>query len=443
MDIRTKLKLSISGFAILVLGCAHLSNADTPPVSGLEFPSVVRAASDYHNADAHVEAIFRNGLLDASKQAFMAADGTAYVKTGDIPAEWLRDSSAQVRPYIYFAKGDELLTAFMRGMIARQFKYIQIDPYANAFNSNYTVWEEKFELDSLAYPIISAWTYWKQTGDTAIFTDDFEHGLETALATMQAEQDHETSARHYTHPDLHNHPVGNTGMIWTGFRPSDDPCTYNFLIPSEMMAVVALAEAREILADFYHNSAQAELALQMGKEVDQGIQKYGIVQHAKYGKIYAYEVDGLGHANLMDDANLPSLLSAPYFGYLPANDALYRNTRRFVLSPDNQYYYTGQYAHGEGSPHTQKGYIWPLALLAQGLTAQSPAETKGVLAEILNSDPGDDHLHESFNPNDPKDFSRINFGWPNSLFAEYMLNQEGMRLPVGSPHSIRVLTTSH
>jgi len=404
--------------------------------SGLQFPVITQAAASFKNSNPHVEAIFRNGLLDASKQAFLAADGTDYVKTGDIPAEWLRDSSAQVRPYIYFARGDAALTQFMRGMIARQFKYIQIDPYANAFNPNYTVWEEKFELDSLCYPIISAWTYWKHTGDSAIFTDDFKRGLDKAIHTMEAEQDHAGNPRHYTHPELGKRPVGHTGMIWSGFRPSDDACTYNFLIPSEMMAVVALSEAQEIAANYFEMSDLAFRAHRLAEAVNAGIQKYGIVNHPKHGKIYAYEVDGLGQSNLMDDGNLPSLLSVPYFGYVNASDPIYRATRQFILSSDNPFFYSGTLAHGVGSPHTNPGYVWPLALLSQGFTAQSNDESDLVLKELLASDPGDNHLHESFDPNNAKNFSRKDFGWPNSLFAEYMLTLHGLHLPVGNPHQL-------
>lgn len=410
----------------------------------IDFPSVIEAAARFHNADSHLELMYKNALLDTPRQSYLAPDGTAYVKTGDIPAEWFRDASAQVRPYIYFAKADPLVAKFLRGMIERIGKNLQSDAYANAYKLDYTIWEEKFELDSLAYPIMLAWTYWQYTGDRTIFTENLSLGFDQALDVMEAEQDHAAHSN-YTHPEIpkggKGNPVAVTGMIWTGFRPSDDACKYNFLIPSEMMAVVALGNLEQIEHEVFKNDAKAKRAHQLRVAVNRGIQKYGVIDHPKYGKIYAYEVDGLGNSNLMDDANLPSLLSTPYFGYMPASDPTYQRTRKFILSPDNRYYYRGIYAEGEGSPHTPSGFIWPLALLAQGFTATSPAEKSLVLKELLASDPGDGLLHESFYPDNPKRFTRRDFGWPNSLFAEYVMTTLGGVKPlpqgVGAGYSLK------
>ncbi|MBV8580199.1 MAG: glycoside hydrolase family 125 protein, partial [Candidatus Eremiobacteraeota bacterium] len=339
----------------------------------------------------------------------------------------------------FFAKGDSQVDMLLRGTVARMGKYLQVDPYANAFTLDYRVWEEKFELDSLAYPITLAWTYWKQTGDTSVFTGDLSLGFDSALTTMEREQDHPRNTKHpYTHKELANggagNPVAYTGMIWTGFRPSDDACTYNYLIPSEMMAVVALGELSEIERDVYHNLVKAERAKALRDEVQTGIQTYGVVFTPNYGYVYAYEVDGLGHANLMDDANVPSLLSAPYLGYTKSTSFVYKNTRKFLLSKDNPTYYVGKLARGIGSPHTNDGYVWPIALLMEGFTAGSDQERKDVLTQLLASDPGDHLLHESFNPDDPTKFSRVDFGWPNALFSEYVMTTfEGVPpLPVGS-----------
>ena len=168
------------------------------PVRSVELTSIARAAADYHNANPRLEQIYRAALLNTSQQAELAPDGTAYVKTGDIPAEWLRDASAQVRPYLYFAKDDPQVASLLRGIIARMGRYLQIDPYANAFTLDYRVWEEKFELDSLCYPIMLAWTYWKVTGDASIFNDDLAKGFDRALETMEREQDHPHNSK-YSH----------------------------------------------------------------------------------------------------------------------------------------------------------------------------------------------------------------------------------------------------
>jgi meiotically up-regulated gene 157 (Mug157) protein len=193
---------------------APTAAASTPaPTPGVSFDSVRRAAAAVKLADAHEAAMFRAGLLDAGRQAAWTADGSVYVKTGDIPAEWLRDSSAQVAPYLLFAKEDPQVAAFLRGVMLRQARALARDPYANAFRADYSVWEEKFELDSLAYPILLAWTYWRVTGDATPFDADAAAGFAAALATMKAEQDHATAPRAYTHRELKGNPVGSTGMI--------------------------------------------------------------------------------------------------------------------------------------------------------------------------------------------------------------------------------------
>jgi uncharacterized protein len=427
------MRLFVRAFFCMLAALAFIPR----PTPAIELDAVAKAAAGYSAPDPKLAEMYRAALLDTSKLVTYASDGTAYIKTGDIPAEWLRDASVQVRPYLFFAKGDMQVDTLLRGTIARMGHYLQVDPYANAFTLDYRVWEEKFELDSLAYPITLAWTYWKVTGDASIFTPDLSKGFDRALDTMEREQDHPRNSR-YRHKELPDGGKGNgvayTGMIWTGFRPSDDACKYNYLIPSEMMAVVALGELAEIERDVYHNLIKAERAKALRSEVQTGIQTYGVVFTPNYGYVYAYEVDGLGNATLMDDANIPSLLSAPYLGYTTTSSFIYKNTRRFLLSKDNPTYYVGKYARGIGSQHTNDGFVWPLAMLMQGFTTSSQAEKKEVLTELLASDPGDHLLHESFNPDDPEKFSRVDFGWPNALFSEFVLTSfEGVpSLPVGS-----------
>ncbi|MFY9632171.1 MAG: glycoside hydrolase family 125 protein [Candidatus Cybelea sp.] len=405
-------------------------------ILALELRSIEKAAADYRSPNSHLQDMFRAALLDTSRLAEYAPDGTAYIETGDIPAEWLRDASAQARPYLYFAKDDTDVRSLLRAIIARMVKYVQLDPYANAYTLDYRVWEQKFELDSLAYPTAFAWSYWKTTGDASIFNGDFSNMLDDVLSTMQREQNHPRNSR-YTHKELpadgFGRPTGYTGMIWTGFRPSDDACYYNFLIPSEMFAVVALGDMSDIELNVYHNVVKAREAKALRDEVQRGIQTYGLVLVPKYGYIYAYEVDGLGHAILTDDANIPSLLAAPYFGYTTANDRYYENTRRFLLSQDNPSFYQGHVARGIGSYHTPDHWIWPLALIIQGMTTTSGTEKQDVLTQLLASDPGDHLLHESFNPDNPQQYTRRNFGWPNALFSEFVMTQlQGVpEIPMG------------
>jgi uncharacterized protein len=390
-----------------------------------ELDAISKAAADFHGGSTDTELLYQQCLLTTIRNdVSYAPDSTAYVITGDIGAMWLRDASAQVRPYLYFADDPDVRT-LLRGVIAREANDLLVDPYANAFNRDYKVAEEKFELDSLSYPIWLAWTYWKQTGDTTPFTLTAKRAYESALGVMELERDHQLS--HYTNHSLPNGGsgaiVGYTGMIWTGFRPSDDPAEYGYNIPDNMFAVVALSDLADLEENVWHDDAMRAQAIEVRDGVRTGINDYGIVYTDKYGYIYAYEVDGLGKSDLMDDANVPSLLSIPYIGYEPATSAVYQNTRRFVLSPDNPYYFTGAAASGVGSPHTPRGYVWPLALVMQGLTTTDATEVSTVVTELHNSDLGDHLLHESFDPNEPARYTRSNFGWPCSLFAELVLNR--------------------
>jgi alpha-galactosidase len=388
---------------------------------------VVAAARDFTDPNPALVAMMRSALLNTGTQIAATADGTAYVRTGDIPAEWLRDSSVQVEAtYLGFAH-DAQVQALIKAVVQRQAKYLLIDPYANAFREDYSIWERKFELDSLCYPVLLAWKYYKVTGDVSIFTPEVRQAFTRVLDTMEIEQDH-TARSQYEFKSSHErsgrNPVARTGMIWTGFRPSDDVSTYNYLIPAEMMAVQALgamSEAAEVMRD----AGMVSRARKLRNEVDEGIRKYGIVKGPEGKSIYAYEVDGLGHALLMDDANIPNLLSAPYFGYVDLDDPVYQATRSFVLSPANPYYYSGSVAAGLGSPHTPKGMVWPLGLLADGFTTKDPTRQQTVLRMLLASDPGDHRLHESFDPSNPKILTREDFGWPNAFFTEFMAKLHG------------------
>jgi len=395
------------------------------PANAVEIVALAKAAAEFHGGNTDTGQLYAQCFLSTIRNdVTFTPDGTTYVITGDIGAMWLRDSSAQVRPYMFFAS-DPVVRSMLRGVIAREAKDIGIDPYANAFNRDYKVVEEKYELDSLLYPIQLAWMYWKATGDKSVFTPDVKVSYEKALAVMELERDHSQS--HYRHRQLSNDGagggVGYTGMIWTGFRPSDDPTKYGYLIPDEMFAVAVLTELAEIESLVWHDGAKAQEVLSVHDGVADGINDFGIVYTPKYGYVYAYEVDGLGRSNLMDDANIPSLLSAPYIGYVDASDPIYQNTRRLILSPDNPYYFQGKVASGIGSPHTPKYFVWPLALVMQALTSTDPTEVANALTELRASDIGDHLLHESFDNDDPTRFTRSNFGWPCALFSELVIDR--------------------
>jgi uncharacterized protein len=411
----------VGRFLALVLALSVLgTGVPARAADGLTLSPTLNAKLDRIYVTAYDEAIQRHAVAQR--------DGTTYVTTGDIEAEWLRDASATVRPYIGLSRHDADVQRTLRGVVARQAKYILIDPYANAFSSSYHVVEHKFEVDSLLYPIWFSYDYYKQTGDRTIFTPEVRRAFERVLATMRNEQ-HHAQRSHYKHPQLANNGRGSavkyTGMVWTGFRPSDDPVRYHFNIPVNMFASVVMKDLTTIARDVWHDERMARNAWGMSVEIQRGIEQYGTLELKPFGRIYAYEVDGRGHTNLMDDANIPSLLSIPYFGYLPKTNSLYLATRRFALSERNPYFFRGKYAQGIGSPHTPHGYVWPLALCVQALTATDDAEVDQIFGWIAVSDVGDHRLHESFNAEWPESYTREDFAWPNALYAELIMTRRG------------------
>ncbi len=374
------------------------------------------------------------------------SDGTTFVITGDIPAMWLRDSAAQLKPYIRYAKEDEELKVIFRGVIARYAKYINIDPYANAWcavpsknrhcedKTNFyhdMIWERKYETDSLCAPLFLASEYFSVTHDTSIFTEEFHEMICNILNVFKREQDHKNSPYFFirencpqtdTLPnDGKGNDIGYTGMTWSGFRPSDDRCVYGYLIPSNMMAVTALKKAAELVCLGYEDNRLESECRSLSFDIDEGIKEHGIIETEQNGRIYAYETDGKGKFMLMDDANSPSLLAAPYIGYLKNTDEIYKNTRKFILSNSNPWFFDGAVAKGIGSPHTGTGKIWHISLIMQALTSNDSAEINKCLDMITSTHAGTYLMHESFDKNNPEDFTRPWFAWANSLFAELMI----------------------
>ncbi|MDO3411768.1 glycoside hydrolase family 125 protein [Saccharibacillus sp. CPCC 101409] len=394
---------------------------------------------------------FENGLANTWNTTLKTLeDGTTFVITGDIPAMWLRDSAAQVRPFLTASDNKEV-GDLIEGVVRRQFDYVLLDPYANAFNEQGSgrghqgdltdtgpwIWERKYEIDSLCYPIQLSYLLWKNSGRTTQFDENFRRGVRLIIETWTTEQHHEQKSP-YRFQRTTGAPTdtlirgglgsetAHTGMTWSGFRPSDDACTYGYLVPSNMFAVVALRGAAEIARDILSDAELERRALELADELEAGIEAHGTVLHDELGKIYAYEVDGLGSANLMDDANVPSLLAIPYLGYRPAEDPVYAATREFILSPRNPYFYSGAAAEGIGSPHTPESYIWPIALAMQGMTAQSEEERARMLRLLMNTDAGTGYMHEGFHVDRPEEFTRPWFSWANMMFCELVLMDSGI-----------------
>ena len=377
-----------------------------------------------------------------------AGNPDTYVYTGDIPAMWLRDSGAQVWPYVQLCNEDPALQKMIAGVIRRQLKLINIDPYANAFNVGPTgdgedvgypgndqspwVFERKWEIDSHCYPLRLAHHYWKTTGDASVFDAEWVEAMHNIVKTLKEQQMKEGPGDYIflrtTDRQLdtrchvgRGNPVKPVGLIVSAFRPSDDATTFGFLVPSNFMAVTSLRKAAEILTAVNGERELAAECTALAGEVEEALQKHAVVEHPEYGKIYAFEVDGFGSRQLMDDANVPSLLAMPYLGDVDRGDPVYENTRKFVWSGDNPYFWRGAAGEGIGGPHIGVEMIWPMSIMMRAFTSDDDAEIRDCIVALMTTDAGTGFMHESFSRHDAANFTRAWFAWQNTLFGELIL----------------------
>lgn len=405
----------------------------------------VRAAFEGSDAPGIAE-LFEQCLrrtLDRSLRAL--DDGGVAVITGDIPAMWLRDSSTQMWPYLTFAAADRHgpIADLLGAVSKRQLSLIAHDPYANAFNvradgsahapdddwgdhpSDPLIWERKYEVDSLCFPIQLLSRLLQVTGRADLVSPDLPVAARKILDVLSRERQHmersdyvfrrdgSTSLDTLSH-DGRGAPLGFTGMTWSGFRPSDDSCTYGYNIPANLLAVSALRDMADLCG--WDESIRAD-AKELADDLGAAVARHGVVDVPSFGKIWAYEVNGLGDSLLMDDANLPSLLSLPLLADVRREDPLYQRTRRFVLSDANPFYYSGSVLRGIGSPHTPEGWVWPIAIATRGLTADSREEALRCAEMIATTTAGTNHIHEGIDCNDQDRYSRSWFSWADSMFC--------------------------
>lgn len=371
-----------------------------------------------------------------------------YVITGDIDAMWLRDSSAQVWPYLPLASQDASLKKLLKGVVNKQTEFVLLDPYANAFyddperisewKDDYTsmkpgIHERKWEIDSLCYVVRLAHGYWKNTGDTSIFTKDWQKAMKLIVNTFRDQQRLKNNgtyrfqrlAANPTDTQFgqgYGNPSRKIGLIHSMFRPSDDATIFPFLVSSNMFAVVALRQIAEIFDTVINDPEMSSECVLFANELDQIIQEFAILNHPTAGKIYPLEIDGYGNALFMDDANVPNLLSLAYLGYCKSNDRIYMNTRKFSLSADNPWFNEGEFAKGIGGPHVGEKKIWPLGLVMQALTSNDDNEIINCLRMLKKTHAGTGFIHESFHVDNPQDYSRSWFAWANTIFGELILH---------------------
>ncbi len=454
--------LRSGGTAVMasVLPCAEGAAARLGPDSGggrpepadRHFRSEVveqyMAEISAHIADPELARLFFNcfpNTLDTTVEpgTFEGKPDTVVI-TGDIPAMWQRDSSAQVWPYLPLARKDERLRSLIEGVIRRQTRHILIDPYANAFMADLHaaplewsrqdqtemkqgVGERKYELDSLCYPIRLAHGYWKQTGGTQPFDGQWHEAMRVVIRTMREQQRKDgLGPYHFQRSAItptetlgekgFGNPVKPLGLIASGFRPSDDACTLPFLVPSNLFAVTSLRQLSEMAGAILHDSALVHDASSLSNEVEAALRQHAVVSTPE-GTVWAYEVDGFGGQVLMDDANVPSLLALPYLNSSP-DAALYRRTRAFVWSERNPWFFQGSAGEGIGGPHEGANMIWPMSQTIYAFTSSSSNEIRAALQNLKIGSAGSGFIHESYYKDDPKHFTRAWFAWANTLFGE-------------------------
>lgn len=428
-------------------------------MTGIDREVLARAVEEVRRAtgDPVVAGMFERSMAEnLPAVAERLPDGTTFVLTGDIPAMWLRDSAAQLRPYLVLCGEDPALQDLLIGVLHRQLDYIAIDPYANAFNRSPNgaghdddterspwVWERKYEIDSLCYPIELAYRLWRITGRDDVIDDRFRTAATAILDLWTVELDHEARSS-YRFQRYDDRPTDTlvregrgrltrpNGMSWSAFRPSDDATAHGFNVPGNMFASVVLDYLQVIATEVLGDEELAARAKRLKSGIDDGIARHGTVDHPRLGRVFAYEVDGMGARSLMDDANMPSLLSIPLTGYTAADDPTYLATRELVLSAENPYFYSGSHGSGIGSPHTPERHVWPIALAVQGLTSTSMEEKQRLLRLLRDTDGGTGQMHESFHCDDPTVYTREWFSWANAMFCELALDCAGRTVPMPS-----------
>lgn len=414
----------------------HIGNKEIAWMFGNSFPNTLDTTVDFEMIDGKPD---------------------TYVITGDIDAMWLRDSSAQVWPYIPLCKEDKDLQQLIKGVINRQVKCILKDPYANAFykdENKVSEWkktddtdmkpgihERKWEIDSLCYPIRLSYGYWKETGDTTVFDEQWIAAMKLVVKTFKEQQRFNDKGPYSFQRNTswatdgvplsgYGYPVKPNGLICSMFRPSDDATIFPYLIPSNWFALVSLENVSKILAELKgHEAFEVEIN-DFRKQLFEALKQNSIVTNKTYGNMYAYEVNGFGSYNLMDDANVPSLLSLPYllntaisiddYKYAAGGPAIYPNTRRYVLSADNPFFFKGKAAEGIGGPHAGADMIWPLSIVMRGLTSTDDAEISHCINMLQHTHAGTGFMHESFHKDDPTKFTRKWFAWANTIFGEFI-----------------------
>nr|GAT45504.1 predicted protein [Mycena chlorophos] len=381
-----------------------------------------------------------------------------FVVTGDIPAEWLRDSSNQFKNYLPLLAYDEHLRELTRGVINLQARYITQYPYCNAFQpppesglppqggSGDTgahisppddlkiVWTCGYELDSLLSFIQLSRLYYDYSGDTTVFTYDdgkwfkamTSYELDSLLSFLQLSRlyyDYSGDTTVFTYDD------GKWFKAMTSVLKAAAAGTKR-RTTSQRRQDGAEGDAEQeppppdLATLLERHSGLRQIALTRSKTVEDALWEYGTVPTKKWGEVFAYEVDGYGGAAIQDDANVPSLISLPYLGFVNTTSDIYQNTRKMLLSPTgsgNPYYAHGPAIRGVSSPHIDEAHVWPMGIVSEVITGTDDQEILDALEWLKNSTTGLGLIHESVHSHNVYDYTRPWFAWANSYFGEALV----------------------
>ncbi|EON60899.1 hypothetical protein W97_00109 [Coniosporium apollinis CBS 100218] len=428
------------------------------------FPNTLDTTVRWHvNATEAKKAKKRYTSRQAAQDPDAWEGAQSFIVTGDINAEWLRDSTNQLAQYQTLAKKDAAIHDLILGAINTQAEYVIGSPYCNAFQppppSNLAasangqedtvhpayepsfVFECKYELDSLAAFLSLTNQFHAHTASSAFLTPRWYKALDTLLAVLDEQakptfnsetgqlelneyrfqRQTSTGTETLNLAGIGNPLAGGTGLIRSAFRPSDDATILGFFIPANAMMSVELKRAAAMLRAAGGKADVAAELQRRGEAIAAGVWEHGVVTHKKYGHVFAFEVDGYGSSIIMDDANLPSLLALPLLGFVTAKDTTYQNTRRMVLEQaGNPYFLKGAEFQGIGGPHIGLQNAWPMSLLVQAMTSEDDAEIEQAL-EFVKKASGLGLVHESVNVNTVRDYTRSWFAWANSVFAQTIL----------------------
>lgn len=441
---------------------ASMIDRDLARIFENAFPNTLDTTVRWHvdgtqKQDTKMQQIFKAGSSGAWEGA------QSFIVTGDINAEWLRDSTNQLAQYQRLAKKDKRIFNLILGAINTQAEYVIESPYCNAFqppppskmgpNDNGQgdnvhpqyepgkVFECKYELDSLAHFLSLGNQFYEHTGSTAFLTQRWYTALESLLQVLDQQSkptfnEQTGSFERQTYRFQRNTNTGTetlnlagngnplnwgTGLVRSAFRPSDDATVFGFFISANAMMAVELKRAAEMLTAAGKPHVGQTLK-NRGEIIEKGVWEHGVVHHKKWGHVFAFEVDGYGSAILMDDANLPSLLALPLLGFLRKEEGTYQNTRKMILSKEgNPYYLTGKAFKGIGGPHIGLSNAWPMSLLVQAMTSDDDAEITELLEAVKQASPLG-LVHESVNVDRVRDYTRSWFAWANSVFAQTILD---------------------